>query len=129
MMAKWFGANFPFIGGKENVMSRQEDERLIKNDLLQLLLTVNGERVMRPTFGTPLRQYVFEQLDTAGLDSLRASIIEAINLYENRVDVMSLTLTPTKDNNYLEISLITRMRSNPSITLNVDAKVSIGGKQ
>jgi hypothetical protein len=51
----WFGFNPPFIGGQQKVMSRQEDLRLIKNDLLQLLLTVPGERVHRPTFGSPIR--------------------------------------------------------------------------
>lgn len=36
------------------------DEQHIRDLLLQLLFTAPGERVNRPTFGTPLRQLVFE---------------------------------------------------------------------
>ena len=57
-MATYFGQNPPFVGGAEKVLSRQEDIRLIKNDILQLIMTSPGERVHRPNFGTAVRETI-----------------------------------------------------------------------
>jgi phage baseplate assembly protein W len=96
-MATFYGANAPFRGGKEKVMSRQVDERLIKNDLLQLLLTAPGERVMRPEFGAGLRNFVMQPLTTIDLDDLRSDLLNAIGRFERRVNVTKIDLQ-AKDN-------------------------------
>ena len=92
---KWYGWNPPFLGGAQNVMSKQMDERLIKNDIMQLLLTSPGERVHRPDFGTQIRSFPFESMDDSSqLDALRDDIRQKLVLYEervriNRVDVLT----------------------------------------
>jgi phage baseplate assembly protein W len=103
-MPLWYGFNAPFLGGKEKVLSRQEDEKLIRNDLLQLLLTAPGERVMRPNFGSPIRPFLFEQMSEAELDQLRVGILEAIEQYEPRVVATEVTLEP-KDTGDLNITV------------------------
>ena len=113
MTAEIFGYNPPFIGGPQNVMSRQEDEQLIKNDLLQLLLTVPGERVMRPTFGVNLRDVVFEPNDTSTVSSLEQEIRSSIEEYEQRVIVDDVQVVTDIDNNGMTIKVYTTLRSNP----------------
>ena len=113
MTAEIFGYNPPFIGGPQNVMSRQEDEQLIKNDLLQLLLTVPGERVMRPTFGVNLRNAVFEPNDTSTVASLEQEIRSSIEEYERRVIVDDVQIVTDIDNNGMTIKVYTTLRSNP----------------
>lgn len=83
----YYGYNPPFIGGVQNIMSRQEDERLIKNDILQLILTLPGERVYRPTFGTPFRGIVFDTIDEATLQTIERDVQDAIETHEERVAV------------------------------------------
>lgn len=99
----WFGFNSPFLGGKERVLSRQVDERLIKNDLLQLLLTSPGDRVMRPLFGAGLRKAVFDQLDDFSMQELKSNIELAINKWESRVTVTDIQMS--QDENILNIKL------------------------
>lgn len=85
MARKFIGFNPPFFGGNSNVMSPQEEERLIKNDLIQLILTFPGERVFRPDFGTITRGKIFDMNTPVDLDILRDNIIEAIEEFEPRV--------------------------------------------
>lgn len=96
-MSEFFGYNMPFLGGQEVVLSRQEGERLIKNDLLQLLLTAPGERVMRPDFGSPIRGFVFELMTSGAIDILGMRIKDAISKYERRVSISDVSITGTDD--------------------------------
>lgn len=120
MMAEFFGYNPPFIGGPENILSRQEDSQLIKNDLLQLLLTVPGDRVNRPTFGTPLRSFVFEQSTPGDLEILRSGILQAINQFEPRVSVLQLSIVEGPDSNGVRIFLIFTLKNDPKTKLTID---------
>lgn len=129
-MAKsaYFGFNPPFYkDGK--VLQPQSDIRLIKNDLLQLLLTIPGERRMRPNFGTKLRNFVFEPGDQTSLDSLIAEIRQKIEIFEPRVSVSSLTFQFDSDNNTLRLNLaasVTLSRENlDEFALEVDVPVRI----
>jgi len=103
-MPLFYGFNSPFMGGKEKVLSRQVDEKLIRNDLLQLLLTAPGERVMRPDFGSPIRPFLFEQMTAADLSTLKDGIITAIEKFEPRVTVTDVTIE-SNDNGVLIITV------------------------
>lgn len=130
-MAKYFGANPPFWGGPQNILSRQEDEQLIKNDLLQLLLTVPGERVNRPSFGTILRSFVFEQNTPTNITILENSILTAIADFEPRVNVESLTISPrselrqTSANEHtIYVKLVVSLKSDPQQLLTIERLIN-----
>lgn len=100
-MAKWFGFGPPFLAGspgQRTVLPRQANGRLIRNDLLQLLLTAPGERVMRPDFGSQLRPTLFELIDQITIDELEDSIRNAIERFEPRVKVADIRIRETDDN-------------------------------
>ena len=122
-MPSHYGYNAPFIGGSQNVMSRQEDVRLIKNDILQLLLTVPGDRVMRPGFGVNLRNVVFEQLDNNTVSDLRDEIADAISREEKRVVVENVIINRDDNNNLLAVSVVVRLISDPTKTVSVETVV------
>ena len=95
---RWFGFNPPFLGGAQNVLSKQMDERLIKNDIMQLLLTLPGERVHRPDFGTQIRAFPFEQLDDSSqLNTLQRNIERQLGQYEERVRVNRVQVVASDD--------------------------------
>ena len=71
----------------------------IKGDLLQLILTNPGERVMLPTFGTPLRQLFFEPNNEATKTKARELILTAISTWEPRIVVLALTIETYTDKN------------------------------
>ena len=104
-MNRWYGYNAPFIGGPEGVMSKQADDRLVKNDLLQLLMTSPGERVMRPDFGSGIRNFLFQNIDDSDLDSLKLNIQNAIQTYEPRVSVSEISIEKQSDDNKIHIKV------------------------
>lgn len=104
-MSRYFGFNAPFLTTNGKLLERQVDDRLIKNDLLQLLLTAPGERVMRPDFGTGIRPYLFEQIDNTGIEILRQSILDAIEKFERRVTVSEVVIDRDDSNNLLNIKV------------------------
>jgi len=126
MSAILYGFNPAFYGGPSGILSRQEDQQLIKNDLLQLLLTVPGERVFRPTFGTILRSSIFEQLDSRQILAIRDSISESIKTHEPRVNVVKLNLTATDNTNELRIFLVAQIKVSPNLYITIDRLVSGG---
>jgi uncharacterized protein len=122
--AKFFGWNPPFVGGAQNILTRQEDDRLIKNDILQLLLTVPGERVMRPTFGVRLRSFVFEQTISSDLSLLESSIKTAIEFYDSRVVVSDVIIKRDDDRNGINISIVVTMKNDPSHEISIEQFLS-----
>jgi len=120
MSAFLYGFNPPFIGGQNTVLSRQEDAQLIKNDLLQLLLTIPGERAYRPSFGTTLRSSIMEPMDETTLNMLKNSISQAIREHDPRVSVTRLELKQVGDTNQLNIILVATLVRNPEITITID---------
>ncbi len=87
-------------------MSRQEDDRLIKNDLLQLLLTVPGERVNRPDFGVNLRNFVFEDSSPSSLSLLASGVREAVIAQEPRINILELQIASDPNTNLIKLSLV-----------------------
>lgn len=118
--ATFYGFNPPFIGGQQNIMSRQEDDRLIKNDILQLLLTVPGERVMRPSYGVNLRNFVFENIVRADLSILKSEIEQQIRIYEPRVTLNYVDLIPDTDRNGLQIKIVVTLKKDPKKQLSIE---------
>ncbi len=118
--ATFYGFNPPFLGGPQNVLSRQEDDRLIKNDILQLLLTVPGERVMRPDFGVHLRSFVFEQAIASDIDVLQSQIGQAIADFEPRVTVEEIAIERDDDRNGLNVKVVVRLKKDLKRLLTIE---------
>ena len=124
----FYGINPPFIGGPQNILSRQEYERLIKNDILQLLLTVPGERVMRPDFGVHLRDFVFENLVDSDLSILQQEISSKITAFEPRVNLQSVDLVANPDQNGLQIRIVATLRKDPTQQIVIERFFAGGGE-
>ena len=102
-----------------------------RNDLLQLLLTAPGERVMRPEYGSPIRTYVFDPMDAAGISLLKSQIREAIVRWEPRVEVSSVVIDTDDSNNLMWIKVYGQFKldlydeqPNPPASLLVELNIS-----
>jgi len=126
-MAIYFGFNPPFVGGNQGVLSRQEDERLIKNDILQLLLTLPGERVHEPFFGTRIRAAVFEPLDDVTMSELEEEIRAAIANEEPRLTDPNVYMQKDEQRNTLRITVSGRLTLDPNTILKAEAEVPLPG--
>lgn len=83
---------FPFrVGADGRTVPPANLDEHVRGEILQLLLTNNGERPFLPSFGGNLRRLVFQGNDevTAGL--AKANISQALSYWlGNRVKVLSL---------------------------------------
>ena len=86
------GAPYPIEKTPQGLLSTVSNYDAIKADLLQLLLTNPGERVMLPDFGIPLRSILFEPNTAATAQNARNKIIQGITDWEPRIVVTKLTV-------------------------------------
>lgn len=85
-------APYPVVPSPLGLLRTVDEEIGIKGDLLQLILTNPGERVMLPTYGTPLRKYLFEQNTELLLNNVKQDILSAIKQWEPRIVVRNLEI-------------------------------------
>lgn len=76
-----------------------------KNNLLNYLLTGQGERFLNPTFGFGLQSYIFEQLNNNTAASIEQDIQTSIQELFPTVTVENLTVTQYPDSNQITIKL------------------------
>ena len=98
------GCPYPIIKSPLGLLSHQTGVDQVKSDLLILLLTNPGERVMMSEYGTPLRKYLFEQNDSVVESAVREAIINSIKTWEPRIVIKSLIVTKDVDSNYLNVN-------------------------
>jgi phage baseplate assembly protein W len=90
---KLLGAPYPIFRHPRGLLHTQEGVSQVKSDLLILLLTTPGERVMLPDYGTPLKELFFEQNDNVLAQRAREMIINSIRTWEPRVTVKQVEVT------------------------------------
>ena len=66
------------------------DEELIRENLLQIIMTPEGPRVMRPDFGVDAYALIFENTGEVLRLGLESAVRQAIAQYEPRVIVVSV---------------------------------------
>ena len=96
-MANFLGLQYPLIKTARGSMAQKSGVDQIKADLLQLLLTNPGERVMLPDFGTPLRRLIFEPNDATLEMVAKKMISDAITKWEPRIVVSNINVTSNFD--------------------------------
>ena len=69
-------------------------ERDVREAIRIILETAPGERAMRPTFGCGIHQLVFEEINTATLTAVQASVREALTIWEPRIELEEVAVDP-----------------------------------
>ena len=76
---KTYGVSWPVGSNNGEYFSKSSGYNLIKNNMIQLLLTGLGERVMLPNFGTNLKALLFENVNPLDVEDIKEQIVEAYN--------------------------------------------------
>ena len=77
----------------------------IKSNLVNLLLTSTGERIMNPTFGTFLKRFLFEGITDSNLESLKDNLLNSISIYIPDITVTSINIIPNTDYNSIDLNI------------------------
>mgnify|MGYP003333569007 CR=1 FL=1 len=77
----------------------------IRNNLLNFFLTNKTERYLNNQFGANLRAFIFEQITTNNLDSLKDNIQTLIAQYFVNIQVETLNILQQPDYNEITVEL------------------------
>jgi phage baseplate assembly protein W len=81
------------------------DVESVKNSVVNALLTTPGEKILDPTYGVDLRQYLFEPIDDFTTDLIRDDIEIKLPRMEPRIVLKSVNVVADEDNNQYNIEL------------------------
>lgn len=101
-MSIFKGSPYPIEEHARGYFHTQSGIDQIKSDMLALILTNQGERVMLPQFGLDLRRFLFEPADSVVVGQVKALLIEQLNLWEPRVVIDDIEITVNPDESELD---------------------------
>jgi phage baseplate assembly protein W len=89
----WNGPSYPLRAGIYGFFETKTDEDLIQGNILQILGTRRGERIMLPLFGSRIRELIHEPLDAITLQLMKVELIDAIKMWEPRIVLKTADLS------------------------------------
>lgn len=82
-----------------------KDEAAIKQSIVNLLLTVKGERFFNADLGSSISSLLFEPLDYGTASIISTEIETTLQRYEPRIRVLLVNVEPNFDDNGFEANL------------------------
>jgi len=102
------GVSLPFNApGVFNKTYSTKDQ--IKSNLVNLLLTDKGERIMNPEFGADIKKSLFDNITDSSIELLKLKIIDAISIFIPEVILGEISVVPDIDYNTLDITINYRL--------------------
>lgn len=86
-------------------ITRRYDENAIKASVLNLLLTRNFERPFHSEIGSPIRALLFELPGPMFTVTMQRAIMDVINNFEPRVEIIDVQVNDASDNNAVFVTL------------------------
>jgi uncharacterized protein len=93
-----------------------KEDAAIKQSIVNLLMTVPGERPFQPQLGSSLSELLFEPLDFGVAALIKNEINDTIRKYEPRVNVVGLTVEPNFDDNAFDVNFEFEIRGREDVT-------------
>jgi hypothetical protein len=75
------------------------DSNAIKNSLFNIFTTRPGEKILNPSFGAALDQFLFESVSDIKARIIGNQILKTIAQFEPRIEVLNLQIAPLPDQN------------------------------
>ena len=124
------GIAYPLKPGKKGLFNIETDIQLIEGNIIQILGTRKGERVMLPLFGSRILDFIHEPLDHITCALLRHEVIEAVSKWETRItlDRKNTTVTPFPEQFRVMASLIYHLKTynqNQRLILEINRREGI----
>ena len=100
------GWHFPVqVDATARGLAYAEGPEKVRESIWIVLDTEPGERIMRPTFGCGLRRYLGEPNTVAVRALIRHDVEQALALWEPRIVLSSVDVTPGDDPSLVEITI------------------------
>ncbi len=96
------GVSLPF---KKPFKSTYTTKDQIKSNLINLLLTAKGERVLNPTFGCDIKRQLFENITEETQQNVINSIVEAVNTFMPEIQINDIVVSPDIDFHAINVTI------------------------
>ena len=106
---KAIGVSIPFNGGGvfKSTFSTKDQ---IKSNLINLLLTYKGERVLNPQFGADLPRLLFEPINNETLLKIENQIVTSVSTYIPEITITNIEITPDTDKNTIYVNVMYQLK-------------------
>jgi phage baseplate assembly protein W len=98
------GVSLPF-NGPAVFNSTYTTKDQIKSNLINLLLTAKGERVMNPEFGCDLKNFLFEGITNSNISLLKTNISDSISTFIPEITLKNINLDSNIDDNLINLTI------------------------
>lgn len=71
----------------------------IFNSIENIIMTVQGERRMLPTFAANIKKLLFEPIDEISARTIAESLVDSIRIWDERIDITGFDIEPLYDQN------------------------------
>ena len=108
--------NWLIDAGMDSISNPQlSNANVIKQSVMNILLTMKGERLFNLKFGTNIFAYLFENV--VSIPSIKNEIVSSIKRYEHRIRLSSddIEIFPNPDQHYIEINLVYYIKASQEI--------------
>jgi len=103
------GISLPFNGPAGPFNSTYSTKNQIKSNLINLLLTSPGERIMNPEFGCNLRNTIFEGINEDLTESIQNIISDSVSIFLPEVELTEVVVDISAPDSYT-VSVTVRYR-------------------
>lgn len=99
---KFIGLSFPLSNSQHGYFNPSLlTKEQISSNILSILSTNKGERLMRPSLGLNVSKYVFNKMNVAGLeDKLRQDIQIELSKWIKNIKILNLSVFSAEDNEF-----------------------------
>jgi len=87
-------------------VEKKIDVDAVKNSIRNILSTRQGSRRMLPDFANNLYDFLFDPIDEETAYNIGERMLEAIQMWDNRVVIEEVSIIPDYDNNQYNVSLV-----------------------
>lgn len=102
------GVGLPFNGpGVFNSTLSTKDQT--RYNIINFVLTNKGERIENPTFGSDIKNYLFEFITEENLSEVETLLSKELGLYFPEINLISVTATPSYDSSTINIQISYQM--------------------
>jgi phage baseplate assembly protein W len=101
------GVSLPFKGPFISTFTTRDQ---IKSNLINLLLTNKGERIMNPTFGCDIKKQLFQNITTDLQQNIINIIVDAVSIFIPEIQIGLIEVIPNIDYNQISITVYYKIR-------------------
>jgi hypothetical protein len=117
MGKRFLGRGWAFpVEAVDGTVRYSSEEKKIQESVLIILGTAQGERVMRPDFGSRLHEMVFAPMNASTYSLVSHYVTDALVQWEPRIDVLNVGVSEDRSaSGTLLVNIEYRIRSTNSV--------------